>query len=76
MKKLILLALVIASVACTNPEDSANNNTDSSRNANTEGTISNSPPGGAEGNNSGARGMDQSKDPTTDSVRSSKDSVH
>lgn len=65
MKKIILPCFLFLAVACTSPEDSVNNNTDSARDAKTEGTVTNTPPGGTTPNKSGGSRADTSMDATT-----------
>lgn len=65
MKKIMLLSLLFFGVACTNPEDNVDNNTDSARNANTEGTTTNTPPGPTTKDTSGGSRMDTSMDATS-----------
>lgn len=65
MKKIMLVGLLFLGLACTNPEDNVNNNTDSARDANTEGTTTNTPPGPTTIDNSQSSKMDTSMDATT-----------
>ena len=58
MKKILIASFVALNVAaCSNPEDSVNNNTDSARNANTEDSTLNTQPGPTTPDTSGGRGQ-------------------
>ena len=64
MKKILIVSFVAISLAaCSNPEDSVNNNTDSARNANTEDSTLNTQPGPTTPDTSGGSRADTSMVP-------------
>ncbi len=63
MKKFILLSFFLSSIACTNPEDSANNHTDLAKRVDVEGGALNTPPGPTTPNTSAGARPDTSNAP-------------
>ena len=66
MKRILITCFIFLSMAaCTNPEDSVNNNTDSAHNSNAEKSTLNTQPGAFTPDTSGGAGADTSMDATT-----------